>query len=283
MFSGEVAGENAFRRDLEPGWTLVLAVAPHGWVLRIEDSQAQDLSSLTPPRMSPNPRELFGWHFRNAENTGTNTGDVNAPQHLREFVFATEPWEGEPPVAPGGRGWLRIDDMGLADLEPGQQARMVYLRFTVCLSWPQGAGLPIVPPDPVLVERFRACGLDPSLRLTAFLHPGMFETDLDGDDAWDLVALVERVTDGKRAVAICRSGTWLHVLGLEGEMGHLTPAYYDRMDWWGLMAKGPVYQGVEEGDPPTLLGDAIVLGIEGASSVLIYWNGDSFSSYWQGD
>ena len=66
-------------------------------------------------------------------------------------------------------------------------------------------------------------------------------------------------------------------------MGHLTPAYFDRMDWWGLYPKGAVYQGVAEVPPPALIGDAILLGMEEKSSALVYWAGKGNAAYWQGD
>ena len=275
-FSGEIAGRQAFRRALSPGWNFVLAPVDHGWKVFVEDPEGRDLSSGTPPRHGPNPREILGWHFRNAANTGTNTGDINAPQHLREFIFDIEPGR-----EAHGAGWLRIEDFGLADLEPGQRARMVYLKFTVELTWPAGAS---VRPEPSaeLLEQFGACGLAAPYRVANYLHPHTFEGDLDGDGSWDQVALVERA-DGKRGLAICRAGTWLHVLGFEGRMGHLVPEYFDRMDTWALQPKGPVHQGVGEGAPPVLHGDAILLGKKGASSVLVYWDGEQFAAYWQGD
>jgi hypothetical protein len=38
-------------------------------------------------------------------------------------------------VAAFGSGELRILDYGLADLEPGERARLVWMKFEVCVSW----------------------------------------------------------------------------------------------------------------------------------------------------
>ena len=38
-----------------------------------------------------NPRYVEAWHFRNRANTDPNEGDVNAPQHEREFAFVVTP------------------------------------------------------------------------------------------------------------------------------------------------------------------------------------------------
>jgi hypothetical protein len=65
---------------------------------------------------------------------------------------------------------------------------------------------------------------------------------------------------------------------------HLGPSYFDNIDWWARHDKGPVGESAgESGPPPSMIGDGIVIGKEGASSALIYWNGEKFDSYWQGD
>jgi len=130
----------------------VFALEPveHGWVMRVyehDTPDAVDLTALTPPlRMAPNPRDILGWHFRNADNTGPNRGEVNAPQEIRAFFISpglagTGGYRPPPdPAAPGlaapdpetdGVGRLRIRDYGLADLAPGERARMVYLAFAL--------------------------------------------------------------------------------------------------------------------------------------------------------
>lgn len=296
-FGGEVSGQRAFTWPLPTGWLFALEPAPFGWDLRIYsniqgDAPGVDLTALTPPLNGPNPRDIYGWHFRNADNTGPNTGEINAPQELRLFHFAPTLTAGDLPAAtpePGpedGRGWLRIQDYGLADLDAGEQARMVYLAFEVCLTWPVAYDPP--PPEPVGfepedIERIRACGLPEELEPAPFLQPPLFEVDFDFDGAWDFTMPVERLSDGKRAIAICRAGTWLHVLGLEGDMGHLVPAYFDRMDYWYAEPHGPIQQGVGEGPPPMPAGDTLTIGINDSSSVKIYWDGEAFRAYWQGD
>jgi hypothetical protein len=297
-FFGEVAGKNTYQQQLNPFWMLQLIPAEHGWDLQLIARDGVDLSQVTPPfRLAPNPRQLYGWHFRNQDNTGPNEGSVNAPQELRLFIFspALEGTGGFKPSGDGldreavnqaeGRGWLRVVDHGLADLAPSQQARMVYLSFEACLSWPKAVteALARTLVSPELVERLGACGLGADFEIKAYLVPVEIGGDFDGDGALDFAVPIGRRADGKRAVALCRAGTYLDVIGLEGEMGHLTPTYFDRMDWWGLHPKGEVGQGVAEGPPPRLIGDAILLGLEEKSSVLVYWNGQGYAAYWQGD
>lgn len=152
----EVHGGHDFVQRVTKAWTFRLNRSEHGWVIaliyRDGKSDRIDLTGITPPYGgAPNPREVYGWHFRNRNNSGPNQGDVNAPQHIRRFLFSqsligtggfkpsnapSEPHYVEPDPN-DGRGWLKIIDYGLSDLEPGQMARMTYLKFTGCLTWPR--------------------------------------------------------------------------------------------------------------------------------------------------
>ena len=43
--------------------------------IAMKGRETENLSSLTPPfHFAPNPRQIEGWHFRNADNTGPNDG-----------------------------------------------------------------------------------------------------------------------------------------------------------------------------------------------------------------
>lgn len=295
--AGEVAGSNGLTLPVGPGYTLALLPAAAGWDLRVFDPGGIDLSQITPPLHGPNARQLYGWHFRNADNTGPNDGSVNAPQHLRLFLFepnltGTAGIKPSGEITPedaekaGGRGWLRLLDIGLADLDPGQQARMTYLKFEACLTWP--SNLDMVPIEEVvttdLIERFGACGLPTDLALEPYLNTASLEGDFDGDGSLDIAAPVTRQGDGKRAVAVCRAGTWLDIVGLDGEIGELVPAYFDHIDWWNLHpADTPVGTGATGEPVPTLHGDGIVIGKEDSSSVIFFWTPEGYASYWQGD
>lgn len=120
----------------------------YGWTIQLVDTnQDFDISRLTPPLHGVNPRNIEGWHFRNEDNSGPNRGDVNVPQRIRTFRFSPDVpalIKGYPDavtpravqkVADFGTGTLYILDFGLADLQRGQKARMVWLKFKVCLQW----------------------------------------------------------------------------------------------------------------------------------------------------
>ncbi|MGI0044486.1 MAG: hypothetical protein ACRD47_12320, partial [Nitrososphaeraceae archaeon] len=116
-----------------------------GWMIQVIDTKHDvDISRLTPPLHGPNPTMIEGWHFRNEANTGPNEGELNVPQRIRRFNFSPgvrkllnvdriSP-EQLTDISKFGRGELKILDYGLADLRPRQQARMVWMRFKVCLS-----------------------------------------------------------------------------------------------------------------------------------------------------
>lgn len=200
----------------------------------------------------------------------------------------------------GGRGELVIEDFGLADLEPQRRARMVYMKFHGCLEWDPGpraetladtAAPGIVAP---VVGQMQACGLDASVyRLSDRMIGGReggqnpyLEPDLDGDGQRDLVVPVTRRADGAPGLAMCLAAERRVTLaGFSGRIGrHLDPTYFGRVDWWNVVTRGPVGAGVSEGPPPRLRGDAIVLGKEDSSSVLVFLDADGkVTSYWQGD
>jgi hypothetical protein len=135
--------------------------------------------------------------------------------------------------------------------------------------------------DEATNEIFRACGLAPDFAFVTSLDPVTLGGDFDGDDSLDQAAMVQR-NDGRRALFICRAGTWHHYLALDEAVGEVGPDTLATVDYWSLHpvdAAAPV--GLDP--PPALTGDGIILGIEGASSAMVYWDGAGFASYGLGD
>jgi hypothetical protein len=149
---GEVVAGSSFSRSTPGGWILRLTPSPgSGWLLSVSTKgrESEDLSRLTPPwHFVPNPREIEGWHFRNATNTGPNDGSVNAPQELREFIFSPEVGgsieyggsatsaEDVARVRSFGRGWLFVERYTLSPPRRGERAAFESLKFTACLTTP---------------------------------------------------------------------------------------------------------------------------------------------------
>lgn len=315
----EVFGDHDYFEHFDNGWAFALRPQPGGWAIRLYErhpvEDAVDLTSITPPHHgAANARDVLGWHFRNAANTGPNEGDVNAPQEMRLFYFspALAGTGGFKPsinadeprlAAPGpedGRGWLRVMDYGLADLAPGQQARMNYLKFQACLVWPrsseQSAQLQAIAHEkkqralddanPVFLDEEReimgSCGLDlASYTMEAAFLPRALGVDIDGDDAHDDIVQVRRDADGRRMLALCRAGTWLDMIGpsmaldIEAKFG--IPV--DQLEAWRIAPRDHGPFGYEsEPDWPEPDGDVLVLERIEKSMILVYWRDGALQS-----
>lgn len=149
--TGEVHHGGSFHGVTAGGWIVRLIPIEWGWAVEVamKGREGEDLSRLTPPwHFVPNPRHIEGWHFRNSDNTAPNDGSVNAPLHLREFIFS--PAVGRTLVYRGsatpeadvervrsvGRGWVSIESFELTPPGHGERAAFTWLRFTACLTWP---------------------------------------------------------------------------------------------------------------------------------------------------
>ena len=150
---GAVERAGRFVRTVEGGWQLRLEPSDYGWTLQVSttDRPTEDLSRLTPPwHAAVNSRDIEGWHFRNAENTGPNDGSVNAPGGRREFIFSplvgrgieyrgsATPIGDVEKVESFGRGWIFIESYRLTPPRQGSRAGFESLTFWACLSWPAG-------------------------------------------------------------------------------------------------------------------------------------------------
>lgn len=298
----QIYGDHDFYRTLENGWVFALRRSENGWSVRLYEhatiGDAVDLTSLTPPHGStPNPRDIFGWHFRNAANTGPNLGDVNAPQNLRAFVIspALQGTGGyRPSITPNtqrlaspnpddGIGWLKVIDYGLSgnSLKPGQRARMNYLKFDACVSWQRSADEKASWQDarsfdylPEEHETFGGCGIDlNALDMKAAYLPRILGGDLDGDGAIDEVAQIQRKSDGKRGIALCRAGTHPTVIGIENGVGTDLPAdlvgQFEAWHWVTPGGERPIgYAGI---DLPDSDGDILILERIEKQAVIFYW------------
>lgn len=306
----EVYGSHSFYQALENGWVFSLQKAEEGWSIRLYDGEpvgdATDLTSMTPPHGgAPNPRDIYGWHFRNGANTGPNTGDVNAPQITRAFVVspALEGTGGyRPPAGPDslrhsapepddGIGWLRILDYGLqgSSLEPGERASMNYLKFNACISWRRSDEAQSAWHDkrsfdytPAEHELMGRCGIDlASLELDARYLPRSLGGDIDGDGAGDEVVQIKSPDSGKRGIALCRAGTWGRVIGLDAAgLGSGLPAgKIDEIEAWHWITPGQVLPpSVGEIDLPAADGDILILERIEKEAMAVFWKNGALRS-----
>ena len=119
-----------------------------------DDCEANFSELVTPPWHGENAIRIYGYQFRNSDNTGENDGSVNAPQKERGFNFVlnradyelrrrsyhcfwwktdcpseTEPMEDREILH--SRGIMTITDLELGNLVPGEQAWIESMTFEV--------------------------------------------------------------------------------------------------------------------------------------------------------
>ncbi|WP_417470214.1 hypothetical protein [Maricaulis sp.] len=279
--SGEISGAHAYSVPVNGDWRFELQPQPHGWVIAVIDADGQDRTALTPPlHLDTNPRRLSGWHLRNAANTAANQGDINAPQLERRFVIAGD--DGNP-----SPGVFNIRDYGLADLEPGERARLVYLRFDACLYFPrteeeQQAAADLASPVflPEEVEQLRDCGLTSDYELEAWMLPRTLGGDFDGDGALDIAAPVRRTRDQSRAIAICRAGSWIDVLeAIDADGPDEFGAYLQQAEAWQITALDTGSEAERPGIMPGVHGDVISVERIEKQAWTVFWDGTQFRAF----
>lgn len=295
---GEVYGQQTFSAPVNALWRFRLEPSRFGWEVRVRDQKGMDLSQITPPfRFAPNPREIYGWHFRNSDNSAPNQGEVNAPQHLRLFQFSPSlsgtggyrPPDREMSVSEvslrqdHGRGALTLLDLGLADLAPDQKARVNYLKFQACLTWPKQLAPSPEGQSPTYLDEeaeiMYACGLDSDkYALSAWVLPRWTGGDLDADGVNDQVAPIIRKADARRGVAICQAGTRLSLIGYEADdQAPLTTKtgeprtetylslaeFFESTEYWQIRKNK---RGVDE----------LILGRQEKAELAVFWDGEQF-------
>lgn len=291
---------DGFRKE-GGGVALLLVPTDHGWRIAVESADGRTLPVFALPKFpaETNPINIAGWHFRNLDNTGPNTGEVNAPQHARRFTFSLMPGSADN-TGMSGLGEVSLLRFELSPTVPGHRARMMSLEFSACLNWPSPPDRqsPLVSADPsvafeTVASAMIGCGFDQarfsmSDRMAQGRQGGQapyLKPDLDGDWIPDMVVPATRLSDQAPGLAICLVGDeTLIMAGYAGPIGaHLDPSYFGTADFWAIH-RGPVPQGIAEGPPPDLRGDAIFLGKQEKSSVILYLSSaGKLDSYWQGD
>ena len=129
-------------------------------------------------------------------------------------------------------------------------------------------------------ELFRQSGLageyDVNVR---HVNPFYLWGDFDGDGSPDFVVRLRKRSQSERGQLACVGGngrvSWLARDSLL--------RYPDPGAWYVHANAQPVKQGVREDKPPVLRGDALMMIAPEMSSALVFWNGERFVSFWQGD
>jgi hypothetical protein len=130
-------------------------------------------------------------------------------------------------------------------------------------------------------DTVREClhSLDDVYKVSGRINPFYLRGDFDGDGTADYAVLV--VKGLQKGVVICRGDPpKAAVLGAGSPFQGTKDLDFDA---WLVYRRMPVEQGVGEGPPPKLTGEAIEIAWEEKASGLIYWNGRRFAWYQQGD
>ncbi|MEM9387968.1 MAG: hypothetical protein AAGA68_23135 [Pseudomonadota bacterium] len=186
-----------------------------------------------------------------------------------------------------GLGMLKITDYGLRNPMPGTRAVMNYVEFEACLRWPRPTeeverirDEQSLAFNPVDHELFASCGLD--LRryaLDAGYAPRTLGGDFDGDDSLDEAVQVRDKATNKRAIALCRAGTWLHLIGTEVIPGDLREDYVDQVEaWHWIHSSEDLPRRLVGFDLPRSDGDMLVLERIEKEAVVLYWRDASLGA-----
>lgn len=115
--------------------------------------------------------------------------------------------------------------------------------------------------------------------ITCGLNPWYLMGDFNGNGQYDFALLLHQRTE--------ENETRLAVIWDSGKVVFLDrdeKLQYPTIQAWHVY---PDYEkvllGAEEGIPPVLEGDGIMIYKLGSSSSLVYWDGTRFTYYWQGD
>lgn len=124
---------------------------------------------------------------------------------------------------------------------------------------------------------------DKKYRFVARLNPFYLRGDFNGDGQPDFAVLIQRLSDNKQGIAVFHYGeNAIRVIGGGKSFGYGGDDFR-WMDVWQVYPKGEVERGVGEGPPPKLQGEALLVEKSESASALIYFDGQEYIWYHQGD
>ncbi len=136
---------------------------------------------------------------------------------------------------------------------------------------------------PHVMAAFAKSPLSDKYAFSTHINPFYVQGDFNGDGKLDTAILIKQKATGKSGIAIVHGGsTTVRVLGA-GRAFSNGGDNFSWLDAWYSYAKGKVGQGAEEGVPPKLIGDAIMVIKTESASALVYWAGTQYRWYQQGD
>lgn len=137
-------------------------------------------------------------------------------------------------------------------------------------------------PEWVLVF-FKEQKLEDTYTLANYINPFYLEGDFNSDGHIDIAVLIEEKKTSYRGIIICHGSTKKYfVLGAGTNFGN-GDDHFGWMDIWKVYREKKVELGVGESQPITLKSDAIWVEKSESASAIIYWTGENYIWYQQGD
>lgn len=125
--------------------------------------------------------------------------------------------------------------------------------------------------------------LDKRVEFSFHLNPCYLRGDFNGDGEADVAVLVRSLSDSEVGIAVFHYGTKdARILGAGTVIGN-GGRDFSWMNIWTVFRKGEAGQGATDKAPPKLLGDALLVEKSESASGLIYWDGEKYAWYQQGD
>ncbi|HET9277706.1 MAG TPA: hypothetical protein VFN95_05955 [Flavitalea sp.] len=125
--------------------------------------------------------------------------------------------------------------------------------------------------------------VESSYTLSDFINPYYLEADFNGDNKIDIAIAVEQVRTKKKGfVIIHQPGKNYFVVGAGNEFGNGGDDF-TWMDIWKVYTDKTIGSGVGEKNPAPLKAKAILVAKSESSSAVIYWTGNKYQWYHQGD
>lgn len=134
-----------------------------------------------------------------------------------------------------------------------------------------------------IAKRFEKSDLSNKYKLSSKINPFYLRGDYNGDGEQDIAILIEEIKTKKIGIGVFHSNSnYIYIIGAGKKVGN-GGDNFKWMDMWSVYKKQPIEQGVGEGKPPTINSEALYVGKSEAASAIIYWNGDDYVWYQQGD
>ena len=132
-------------------------------------------------------------------------------------------------------------------------------------------------------EVIKAQSLNEKLDLDLSINPFYQNGDFNNDGQLDIAVFVKNLSTNDSGIMIVDSSNDKVIILGAGYNFHGEDNFSSITNWYVNSKSCQIEQGATEESPPKLFGDALFLEKLGSSSAVIYWDGDDFRWYQQGD